>query len=162
MVGWQRTTMHTLAARGHLKWLQSYLKDTWYTLCQILVEFVNTQRIKNLNDIFFDRGSIWEKWIQSSKVSPGGRVEIENVTFCKFNIFNFSSTTRWLHFFHLKDPWSKKASFRFLIQRELIKISNKTQKITVFELHVYQVPLRPRWWYSAKKIYNICRIIKRP
>ena len=156
--------MYTLAARGHLKWLQSYLKDTWYTLCQILVEFVNTQRIKNLNDIFFDRGSIWEKWIQSSKVSPGGRVEIENVTFCKFNIFNFSSTTRW-HFstlaslFSSKGPLVKKVSFRFLIQRELIKILNKTQKITVFELHVYQVPLRPQWWYSAKKIYNICRII---
>ncbi len=28
---------------------------------------------------------------------PGGEVEIENVTFCIFNILNFSSATRW-HF----------------------------------------------------------------
>ncbi len=54
-----------------------------------------------------------EKWSKSSKALPGGGVEIENITFYIFNIFNFSSATRW-HFSTLTsllpsiDPWSKK------------------------------------------------------
>ncbi len=39
---------------------------------------------------------------------PGGEFEIENVTFCIFNIFNFTSATRRrFSFFPSKDSWSK-------------------------------------------------------
>ena len=34
-----------------------------------------------------------KKWSKSSKAPPGGGVEIENVTFCIFDVFNFSSAT---------------------------------------------------------------------
>ncbi len=44
----------TLWSVPHL--IDSILKDTWYTCSQILVKFVNTQRIKNLNDTFLTMG----------------------------------------------------------------------------------------------------------
>ncbi len=37
----------------------------------------------------------YEKWSNHSKALPGGGVEIGNVTFCIFNIFNFNSATMW-------------------------------------------------------------------
>ena len=47
---------------------------------KISVKFVNTQCIKNLNDTFWAMFHRQEKWSKSSKVPPGGGVEIENVT----------------------------------------------------------------------------------
>ncbi len=47
---------------------------------------------------FCPRGHRWEKWVRSSKVSPGGRVEIENVTFCKLH---FSTLTSLSHLWTL-------------------------------------------------------------
>ncbi len=47
----------------------------------------------------------YEKWSKSSKVTPDSGVEIENVTFCIFNIFNFGSSTRW-HFSTLTSLFS--------------------------------------------------------
>ena len=64
-------------------------KDTWYTWRQHITH-INILSIKNLNDTFFTNGP---KWVRSSKVSPGARAETENVTFGRFNIFNFSSAT---------------------------------------------------------------------
>ncbi len=60
-----------------------------------------------------------ENWNKSSQVPPGGGVEIENVPFCRFNIFNFSSATRWrfatwTSLFPSMDPWSKKYHSDFL------------------------------------------------
>ena len=91
----------------HIKWNPFItIKDTWYTWSQIWVKFVYTQHIKIWMILFWPRVHRWETWIQSSKVSPGGRVEIENVTFCRYNIFNFSSATWWhLSTLSTMDPW---------------------------------------------------------
>ena len=86
----------------------------------------------------------WQKWSKSSKAPPGGRVEIEDVTCCIFNIFNFSSTTRWrffhFDFFHL---WTlgQKSIIQIFDTLWLDKNIRQNVKHQCFRASVYQVPL---------------------